>query len=256
MEQYSNEDVISKTKMIKFESGKKEYLATIKATRGSNFTNDELLALWSFNNHTNRLVKFIRPFYKEMIISYAMPTNEKATSNKNVPTELRLSAAINELRPFMLNGDSINFYKTVGVIHKQFRGNVEFEECMKWYKQLWRRYDINVNNKHAARINTRYDIDNISITTYPELLRIFMYGKYIHNNDNPKSTAIVYRIEKSLYYPSIKAELGVCISHICNILCIFNGDFVKPVLKIHKNTIRSLNWQSINKGAANRKFCL
>lgn len=232
---------------IKFRMDEKEHLVAFKRTKELDILEDELLALWSFNNHVDRLVEFVKPFYKEMSISYMMPTSKKATKDKNVPTELRLSAAINELRPFMLNKDSINFYKIRNIICRQFQDNPDFKECMKWYKKFWDSYDINSKHDNVAKMNTRYDIDKVSITTYPELLRLFMYGKYIHNNDNPQSTAIVYRIESSYYYPSIKAELGVCVANICNILRIFNRDFVKPILEVYEGTIKDLNWQSINK---------
>ena len=231
---------------IKFEMDGKEHLVTFRKTEELNISDDELLALWAFDRHVERLLEFAKPFYNEMQISYSMPSNKKSTKNINIPTELRLSASINELRPFMLNKDSICFYKIRKIISKQFKNNREFSECMKWYKKFWDAYDINNKHENSAKIGTRYDIDKVSITTYSEILKVFMYGKYIHNGDNPKDTALVYRIEKSYFYPSIKADLGICVANICDILRIFNRDFVKPILAASEGRIRSLHWQPIN----------
>lgn len=231
---------------IKFKLTGKEQIVVTRKIDELDITEDELLALWSFNNHVERLVKFVKPFYEDMRISYAIPSKKESTKNKKVPTELRLSAAINELRPFMLNDDSICFYKIRNIISKQFKDNDDFNKCLKRYRKFWDAYDINKKHDNAIKMGTRYDIDEVLITTYAELLRIFIYGKYIHNGDNPKSAAIVYRVQSGFYYPTIKAELGVCIADICNMLRIFNRDFVKPILSIHKGTIKDLNWQAIN----------
>ena len=79
---------------IKFEMDGKEHLVTFKKTEELDISDDELLALWAFDRHVERLLEFVKSFYNEMQISYSMPSNKKSTKNINIPTELRLSASI------------------------------------------------------------------------------------------------------------------------------------------------------------------
>ena len=211
-------DIIDGKKIVAVKNGKK--LA---------FSNEELLRLWMFDNHVSRLVSFTGPLYRDMSFSVSIPS-KKSKRGKNIPSELRLSALINELRPFMLKKDPIFFLDIRKIVSKQFNENEGFNNCMRNYKKM----------------QVVHKIDKVFITTYAQLLKIFIYGKYIHNDKNPEYSTLVERIEYGPYYEGIRVELGICIGDVCNILRVFDKDFIKPILSVFEGTIKDLNWQSLN----------
>lgn len=227
-------DIIDGKKIVAVKNGKK-----------LNFSNEELLRLWMFDNHVSRLVSFTGPLYRDMSFSVSIPS-KKSKRGKNIPSELRLSALINELRPFMLKKDPIFFLDIRKIVSKQFNENEGFNNCMRNYKKMWQGYDINNVSSNSIKMQVVHKIDKVFITTYAQLLKIFIYGKYIHNDKNPEYSALVERIEYGPYYEGIRVELGICIGDVCNILRVFNKDFIKPILSVFEGTIKDLNWQSLN----------
>lgn len=230
---------------IGFKTVSGDKILAVKDGKELSFSDEELLRLWMFDNHVKRLVSFAEPLYKEMSFSISIPPKGRNDEN-NIPTELRLSALINELRPFMLKKDPIFFLDIRKIIGKQFCELDTFNKCMHEYKRMWLGYDINSISENSVKMQVVHQIDKEKITTYAQLLRIFIYGKYIHNDKNLKYAALVERIEYGPYYSGVRADLGVCIGDICNILRAFNTDFVRPILEQYIGVIKQLNWESLN----------
>lgn len=207
--------------------------SVIKKVEDLGFNETELLYLWMFDNHVVRLLKF------------AKPLREKRTL-----TELRLSAILNEIRPFMLKGDPIHFFDIRNIISQHSRADGILNERLKDYKNDWKKYDINKKHASAKKMNSSYRVDAVVINTYADLLGIFIYGKYIHNDKDLKNTAVAHRMETGVCYPNIRAGLIEGIIEICDILNRFDKDFVKPIVDTYRGTIKYRNWRNINDDCA------
>ena len=215
---------------------------------GAIYTDEELIKLWMFSNHVGRLSDFCRPMRKPMNINIDMSTaKSRKYSGSNIPTEVRLSATLNEIRSFTLKKDPTHFYTIKNIISKHNIDKPEVIKQLELYRTLWNEYDIEAGHKESRKMNVIYIIDNDKIDTYSKLLYYFIYGKYIHNDKDLAVASVVDRLQQGKYYPKIRADLGICVVEMCNILRAFNKQFVKPILKQYAGTIRHLNWCAIHR---------
>lgn len=204
-----------------------------KPVRQHTISDSQLMALIMFENRIARLHRIAKQWGKgSHITCHLKTTSPSEMQTKGISHDTTLTAAIVDLRPFMLNDDKIYFPKICNTISTQHQDNKTITSNIKECKKFWQAYDINKQNtENSAKMQGCFDINGNQITTYKGLLKYYMYGKCVHA-DNEKLFNTMLTLENNGFHFAVaKAELQACIYTLEEFLYKFNKTYVKPILK-------------------------
>ena len=95
---------------------------------------------------------------------------------------MRLSATLNELRPFMLSGEHIYFPTVRKMVSGWCANDGPIQECLKGHKDFWKSYDINEENtQNSSKMKFCFELGKQEIKTHKQLMKYFMYCRFFHN---------------------------------------------------------------------------
>ncbi|MDO4967508.1 MAG: hypothetical protein Q4E70_01955 [Candidatus Saccharibacteria bacterium] len=195
-------------------------------------SDEDLLTLWKFSVRAKRLRKISKNWKRGTSIKMEnLPNSTTRITTTGLSSDMRLSAALNELRPFMLSSDCIYFPKVRKKISKMYKSSEKISN-LKTCKSFWNKYDLNnENSPNSAKMRIVFIIKEKQITSYKQLLKCFMYGRYFHNDDNSLFILENFIEENPQFYPHAKSELQFVIFTISSFLFGFNKIYVEPILK-------------------------
>ena len=199
------------------------------------------ITLWMFSTRVERLHSIVKGWSKGSSISCKLRTTSPSElKTTGISTDIRLSASLNELRPFMLKNERTYFPTVRSLVSSWYRDDKQIQVHLDNNKAFWRSYDINeMNAANNARMQVCFSVAGKEIVEYKMLLQCFMYGKYFHDDKVDLFLAETLIENNSLYYATAKAELQSCIYLLQTFLKEFDRTYIKPVLKENSSRIQA-----------------
>ena len=150
---------------------------------------------------------------------------------------MRLSATLNELRPFMLSGEHIYFPTVRKMVSGWCANDGPIQECLKGHKDFWKSYDINEENtQNSSKMKFCFELGKQEIKTHKQLMKYFMYGRFFHNDKDDLFVLETLIEEDPLLYATAKSELQCVIYLLSSFLLKFDQAYIEPIIK--KNRVR------------------
>ena len=195
-------------------------------------SDEDLLVLWKFSIRVKRLRKLVAGWKRGGKIKMESPSSLKPkVIGSGLSSDIRLSAALNELRPFMLSSESIYFPNVRNKISRMYVSDESALKQLKGCKKFWKAYDLYNNGEDSSKMRIVFNIRGRQIDKHKQLLECFMYGRYFHDDDNSLFVLENVIEDNLLLYAIAKMELQFAIFTISSFLTSFNKEYVEPVIK-------------------------
>lgn len=190
----------------------------------SSLQQEDIFSLKCYHAHCVRLFRFCRPLHKSFTMGI-----DSSERTKGAPTELRLSALFNEIRPFTLQGDPVYFLKIIKIIKRYWANDKGAQDRLDRLKKEWLLLDA--KSASQKKMPVCFNVGDKEIKTYAALIDIMMYGKYIHNDKNGGDRAQTFSaLEHAWFEPAIRWFAGNGISQMSTIISHVDKEFTVSII--------------------------
>lgn len=185
---------------------------------------EDIYKLRIFEMHLRRLTKFTKPLYKKSGYTVKYTPVRSSLKTKNLATELRMAAIINEIRSFMLDKDPANFSAVASIASRYYRDDREKVEKIRGWKKQWK--DL-FSQKTGVVINVN---QAEILSNWGEVLDILTYGKFVHNTREKHKTYSYAETD-----PMLTGHMALTFSSIAvnidRFLRTFDHHFIRPIIE-------------------------
>lgn len=185
---------------------------------------EEVYKLKIFQMHLRRLSKFTRPLYKESSYTVEYTPKRSSLKTRNLATELRMAAIVNEIRSFMLNDDPSYFYAVASIASRYYQADTEKVKKIREWKKLWKAFG---SQKTGMVINVGKDE---ILSNWGAVLDILTYGKFVHNVKEKHKTYSYAETD-----PMLSGHVALSFSSIAvnidRFLRSFDQHFIIPIIE-------------------------
>lgn len=189
-------------------------------------TDENKYRLKIFQMHLRRLSKFTKPLYKKSGFTVKYTQKSSTLKTRNLATELRMAALVNETRSFVLNDDPANFKVVANIASRYYKdqGDNEKVELIRKWKKQWK--DL-FTQKTGVVIN----VDGKEILeNWGEILEVLTYGKFVHN-EKEKHKTYSYAETDPMLSGHIALTFSTIAVNIDRFLRTFNHHFINPIVE-------------------------